>query len=161
MSFNDLEESVYFTTWTSGTVMWEMHFYLCKPLDFLKIVVIIASQCLSHVFQGLTLFFKKKMISIVKIASRTLWDKYIFKEKGLMCQAELWIFITTPRLLPRVFYHSLFNNSILSFNGECLIVNLVGFDYDYAVVCHEVIFFYFFYHLLPVNIIWINYRPFN
>lgn len=63
-----------------------------------------------------------------------------------MCQAELWIFITTLRLLPRVFYHSLSNNSILSFNGECLIVNLVGFDYDYAVVCHEVIFFLF---LLP------------
>lgn len=49
-----------------------------------------ASQPLPHGMQGFTLFYKKKkIVSIVKIALKTLWDKQIFKYESPKCQAEL------------------------------------------------------------------------
>lgn len=62
-----------------------------------------------------------------------------------MCQAEL----SEHSLSHQGYYQGLFHcfwldNTIVSSNGEDLIVNIFGFDYDYAVVCNEVAVFHFF-----------------
>lgn len=71
-------------------------------------------------------FQEKKNVSILKITFRTLRDEQIFSNKSLTCHAELPEYsLSYQHYYQGLFHCSLFGNSILSSNGEYLIVNMV------------------------------------